>query len=143
MLFRGTVFFAAFVAGYPLSAGEALLPTEQAECLRDNADAYLEFVDGPTLVFPGFCADGEFNPTPKQIAEATSQNSGAAGSIVRFDAETLERYPELTSLPANEKALMLVMTARQFRCLQDQFESIKDEGKPIGVTRLDFDACPD
>ena len=65
-----------------------------------QADRYLEVIDGPTLVFPGFCEEGIFSPTPEEIARATSQNSGYGASIISFDYVSPDAGDSVGEFPA-------------------------------------------
>lgn len=132
----------------PAFADSAFILFEQAKCLRDNADRYLEVIDGPTLVFPGFCEEGIFSPTPEEIARATSQNSGYGASIISFDYVSPDAGDSVGEFPANSKAAILVLSPELMTCLRDRFDEVSllhrpevpDLG-PVEVAELIFTRC--
>lgn len=116
---------AACIAGpAPAIAESAFVLFEQAECLRDNAERYLELIDGPTFIFPGFCEEGIFAPTPEEVARATSQNAGYGSSTIVFDFDNQEGGEGSARLPANSKAAILVLTPVLMNCLRDRFDEV-------------------
>ncbi len=140
------------------SAEGAVVLYEQAECLRDNVEHYLEFVDGPTLVFPGFCSEGKFSPSPAEVAKATSQNSsmgaaalvapGQGASTISFDEIDPEFAAGITRLSSNSKATMLVLSQDQLTCLRDHFDNISErhtletqDRRKVDIARLLFELC--
>lgn len=139
------------------NAENPMILYDQAECLRDHAEEYLAFVDGYTLVFPGFCEDELYNPTPAQVAEGTSQNSGASiagSSIIDLTTEDPARAAQLEKLLANTKATALLVTPEMVRCLKNRFEAVsnkltverkltieRDEKEYVDLAELIFDVC--
>lgn len=123
----------------------------QAECLRDHAEDYLSFVDGFTLVFPGFCEDGIYNPTPAQVAQGTSQNSSGSivgSSIIDFLPQDTKANAQLSKLSQNSKATALLITPKMLQCLKDRFDSVSlkrtfrtASEEEIDVAELIFDLC--
>lgn len=132
----------------PALADSAFILFEQAKCLKDNADRYLEVIDGPTLVFPGYCQEGIFSPTPEEIARATSQNSGYGASIISFDYVSPETGNAVAKLPANSRASILVLSPELMTCLRDRFDDVSLLHTPevpglglVEVAELIFDRC--
>jgi len=121
----------------------------QAECIREYAEHYLEFVDGPTLIFPGFCSDHKFDPSPSEVAAATSQN--AFGQSTILFRGTVDGLP--VEVPANEKAAVVVMSGDQIRCLREKFTDVVDkvvkeetgdtgqEGANLTLAAFHYDRC--
>ena len=140
------------------SAEGAVVLYEQAECLRDNVERYLEFVDGPTLVFPVFCPEGKFSPSPAEVANATSQNSslgamvlvapGQGPSTINFDTIDPVFAEGITRLASNSKATMLVLSPDQLTCLRDHFDRVSErhtletqDRRKVDIARLLFELC--
>lgn len=96
---------------------------DQAACIREHVGRYLDFVDGPTLIFPGFCRDQKFDPSPSEVAAATSRN--AFGQSTILFRGTIDGVP--VEIPTNERATALVMTGDQIRCLGEKFMDVIDE----------------
>ena len=116
----------------------------QAECIRNHAGRYLEFVDGPTLIFPGFCIDQKFDPRPSEVAAATSRN--AFGQSTILFRGTIDGVP--VEIPANEKAAAVVMSGEQIRCLSEKFTEVIDEkdvpgldGTSVALAAFHYDRC--
>lgn len=123
----------------------------QAECMRDHAEDYLDFVDGFTLVFPGFCEDGLYNPSPAEVAKGTSKNSSgsvAGSSIIDFTTDDRATHEQLSKLSENAKAAAILVTPEMVSCLKDRFDHVSlkrtfrtvDE-KEVDVAELIFDLC--
>lgn len=117
----------------PLRAQEArmvdeppgpLLYYSQAECLRAKADMYRDAVGpGPGLVFVGFCEEDIVKPTPGQISSGSTQNS-LQDSVIRFTEKQMRELPGLGALPANMKAVVVVLSWEQIACIRDRFDKV-------------------
>lgn len=121
-----------------------LLFFSHAECLHRNASQYLEFVDGPTLIFPGFCEDELFDPSPTAVAELTSENAFRQSSIL---VRPSDGGPEV-ELPRNEKATAVVLTEEHFLCLDERFYDVVtrlqqtlETGEEVELAEIFFDLC--
>ncbi len=147
-------FFMVFVGSLWAGQGHAENPMilyRQAECMRDHADDYLAFVDSFTLVFPGFCEDGLYNPTPAEVAKGTSQNSSgsiAASSIIEFTPQDQAANAQLSKLSKNAKATAILVTAEMVACLKDRFDDVSLKHKfrttreeSVDVAELIFELC--
>lgn len=140
-----------FAGSSPALAGNPLLLLEQAECLRDNAEEYSAFVAGPTLIFPGFCEEGNFNPTPSEVASATSQNSAYAGigaSTIDFGDVDPAMAERVVKLSGNTKASMMVMSPEMLNCLSERFDEITktwqfdtDASNKVNIAELLVERC--
>ncbi|MGQ3489073.1 hypothetical protein [Roseovarius pacificus] len=123
----------------------------QAECMRDHADDYLAFVDGFTLIFPGFCEDGLYNPKPAEVAKGTSQNSSgsiAGSSIIDFTPADQAANAQLSKLSKNPKATAILVTPEMVACLKNRFDRVSLKRtfrtvseKDVDVAELIFDLC--
>lgn len=121
-------------------AGGIVVRREHAECIRDNAENYLNQNRNPLFIYPGYCQLGEFNPDPARVAEETALNSSAWATI---------RLKDGTEIPGDQRATLLILTAAQVRCIQEHFatvagggEAVPDmAGTTVEVVRLHFDAC--
>ena len=145
------IFVVCAVWAGQVCADNPMVLYRQAECMRDHADDYLAFVDGFTLVFPGFCEDGLYNPKPAEVAKATSQNSGssiAGSSIIEFTPEDRAENAQLSKLSQNAKATAILVTPEMVDCLKNRFDDVSlkrtfrtaDE-KDVDVAELIFDLC--
>lgn len=121
----------------PSWAQNPVLDEEQATCLSENANAYLEHVDGPTLIFPGFCRDDNFNPTPQEVAQKSSQNSLGAGAF-RFDLGDRE-----VVVPKNPYAAMILLDGDQIDCIGRSLNDIKRTIRLDGIDQTFFELLLD
>ncbi|WP_209427385.1 hypothetical protein [Pararhodobacter sp. SW119] len=121
-----------------------LLLFSQAECINRNAARYLEFVEGPTLIFPGFCEDELFDPSPAQVAALTSENAFGQSSILLRPSEggaPVERS-------RNEKATAVVLTEDHIVCLSQRFADVVrrqtwtlEDGGSVEMAEILLDIC--
>ena len=103
-----------------------LLYLSQAQCLRAKADMYLEAIgEGPSLVFVGFCASDIIKPMPGQISSGTTQNA-LQDSVIRFTEKQMRELPGLGTLPANRRAVVVVLSRAQLLCIRDRFDEVVD-----------------
>ncbi len=87
---------------------------------------YLDAIgDGPSLVYIGFCEDNVIKPAPGQISSGSTLNS-MQSSIIRFTEKQMLDLPGLGYLPANMKAVVLVLSREQIMCIRDRFEEVVD-----------------
>jgi hypothetical protein len=120
------------------------LPYSQAECISRNAARYLEFVEGPTLIFPGFCEDDLFDPSPAQVAALTSENAFGQSSILARPSGG--GIP--VELPRNEKATAVVLTEEHIICLSQRFSDVVsrqsrtlEDGRSFEMAEILLDIC--
>lgn len=141
----GILICSKLVAQGQNSAGSSVvLYLSHAQCMRERNEQYLTFVEGPTLIFPGFCEEENIAPSPAEVAAATSQNSLSQSSL--FTGRTLAGNQ--FQLPTNPKAAAVVLTSAQIRCLGDLFkdvveidQSLTDQGTVIDTAEFLLDRC--
>lgn len=116
----------------------------QAECIQRNADRYLEFVDGPTLIFPGFCEEDLFDPSPSEVAASTSENAFGQSTFVIAQDDSGARK----ELPRNQKAVAVVLTDEHIRCLSQRFSDVVkrqtrvlESGGSVDIAEILIDLC--
>ncbi|MCV2893433.1 hypothetical protein [Lentibacter sp. XHP0401] len=87
---------------------------------------YLDTIgDGPSLVFVGFCEDNIVKPAPGQISSSSTRNS-LQDSVIRFTEKQMRDLPGLGNLPANMKAVVVVLSRDQITCIRDRFDEVVD-----------------
>ena len=124
--------------------GGLVLYRSHVECLREHAGKYLKFVSGPTLIYLGFCQSANIDPTPEEVAAATSENAFAQSSIMNVEGPSGQQ----TELARNEKAALAVLTPEQFTCLTEHYDEIAvfgsfidDNGRDVEIAEVFFDRC--
>ena len=121
-----------------------VLRWKQAQCIAKHAEDYKRQPGDPLLLFPGFCDEGNFAPTPMEIAAATSKNAFEAGVIdIRISSGSAK-------IPLNPKAAAIVVTDDQLTCLTTHFDRVVVKsnsmpGDPGGedIAEIDFGRCAD
>ena len=120
-------------ASLPLAAQKAaskpkahgpLLYLSQAKCRKAKADMSLEAIGGgPSLIYVGFCEENLIKPAPGQISSGSTQNS-LQDSVIRFTEKQMRELPGLGNLPANLKAVVVVLSPDQINCIRDKFDVV-------------------
>jgi len=87
---------------------------------------YLDAIgSGPSLIFVGFCEDDVVKPAPGQISSGSTLNS-LQDSVIRFTEKQMRDLPGLGNLPANMRAVVVVLSREQIVCIRDRFEVVVD-----------------
>ncbi|GEM_PF-3476573 len=95
---------------------------------------YLDAIgDGPSLVFVGFCEENVVKPVPGQISSGSTLNS-LQDSVIRFTEKQMRDLPGLGTLPANRKAVVVVLSPDQIACIRDRFDDVVDPKENTSFT---------
>lgn len=96
---------------------------------------YLEAIGGgPSLVYVGFCEENLIKPAPGQISSGSTQNS-LQDSVIRFTEKQMLELPGLGNLPANMKAVVVVLSQDQITCIRDKFDVVVNARDSTSFTR--------
>ncbi|WP_324755165.1 hypothetical protein [Roseovarius sp. Pro17] len=96
---------------------------------------YLDAIgNGPSLIFVGFCDENVVKPAPGQISSGSTLNS-LQDSVIRFTEKQMRELPGLGNLPANMKAVVVVLSRDQLACIRDRFNDVVDAKESTSFTR--------